>query len=247
MRVLIPIPSCDFDPTESAIPWSVLSDRGVEVVFATPDGTPGTADARMLSGRGLGPWRPLLRADARGRRAYAEMASSEAFGQPIDYGRIDAADFDGLVLPGGHAKGMKEYLESEPLFAAVRGFFAADKPVGAICHGVVVLARTTTHAGRSVLAGRRVTALTRSLELTGWWMTRLWLGDYYRTYPRTVEAEVREAVGTAGTFESGPPALLRDDPQHLDRGFTVVDGNLVTARWPGDAHAFAERFVREML
>jgi putative intracellular protease/amidase len=54
--VLVPIPTADFDPTETAVPWKVLRARGIDVVFATPDGKPGRADARMLTGRGRVYW-----------------------------------------------------------------------------------------------------------------------------------------------------------------------------------------------
>ena len=43
LTTLMPVPSSDFDPTETAIPWSVLTSRGGEVAFATPDGSPGRA------------------------------------------------------------------------------------------------------------------------------------------------------------------------------------------------------------
>ena len=36
--VLLPIPACDFDPTEVAVSWQVLSAAGHDVVFATPVG-----------------------------------------------------------------------------------------------------------------------------------------------------------------------------------------------------------------
>ena len=87
-RVLMPLPSRDFDPTETGAPWQVLQAApDVEVVFATPDGQPGQADPLML-GRGdvnLGPLNPFLAADANGRDAYDQMAASPAFSQPIRY------------------------------------------------------------------------------------------------------------------------------------------------------------------
>ena len=103
--VLIPIPSRDFDPTETAVPWKVLTGRGHAVLFATPDGLPGHADERMLNGAGLGVFKRALMADSQGRGAYAEMAASPAFLQPRRHSGVAAADFDGLVLPGGHAPG----------------------------------------------------------------------------------------------------------------------------------------------
>ena len=54
--VLIPIPSRDFDPTEVAVSWRVLTALGHEVRFATPDGGPAAADQIMLDGIGLDPW-----------------------------------------------------------------------------------------------------------------------------------------------------------------------------------------------
>ena len=73
-------------------------------------------------------------------------------------------------------------------------------------------------------------------------MTRLWLGDYYRTYPTTVQAEVTAALAAPSDFHAGPRVTLRDSPNHLGRGFTVKDGNYLSARWPGDAYLFGRRF-----
>lgn len=41
MKIIMPIPSHDFDPTEVAVSWKVLRDAGHQVFFATPDGLPG--------------------------------------------------------------------------------------------------------------------------------------------------------------------------------------------------------------
>lgn len=243
--VLMPLPSRDFDPSETGIPWRVLSGLGHDVVFATPDGEPGVADGRMVTGEGLGLLAPVLKADRNGRSAYDAMIASPAFGQPLGYAAIAGQAFDALLLAGGHAKGMRPYLESALLQGVVAAFFAAGKPVGAICHGVVLAARSTTGNGRSVLHGRKTTALLRSQELLAWNLTRLYLGDYYRTYPVTVEDEVTSALAGPDDFERGPMPLRRDTPERPD-GFAVIDGRYVSARWPGDAHRFA-RAVADLL
>jgi protease I len=242
-RILIPLPRRDFDPTEAAVPWLELSRRGHEIVFATPDGEPASADPRMLRGEGLGILRYLLMADRRGRSAHDAMVSSTAFAHPMPYAELCADNFDGLLLPGGHAPGMREYLESAQLQALIASAFEASLKIAAICHGVVLVSRAHLSCGKSVLFERRTTALTRRLELTAWAMTRLWLGDYYRTYPTTVEDEVTSSLARPGDFARGPFALLRDSPEHLERGFTVRDGNYLSARWPGDAHRFAHDFA----
>ncbi|HUY66696.1 MAG TPA: hypothetical protein VMV06_07755 [Acidimicrobiales bacterium] len=42
--MLMPIPDLDFDPTEVAVSWKVLSGLGHEVLFATPTAAPDRAD-----------------------------------------------------------------------------------------------------------------------------------------------------------------------------------------------------------
>lgn len=241
--VLIPLAAKDFDPTEAGVPWKVLTARGHTVRFATPDGLPGQADERMLTGNGLGIAKSALIADINGRRAYGEMVASRAFQQPQRYANLRSQDFDALVLPGGHAPGMKQYLESQILQSLVADTFREGKPVGAICHGVLLASRSRSADGRSVLFGKKTTALTKQQELTAWALTYLWLRDYYRTYPTTVQDEIIQGLSRSTDFVAGPISMMRDTPSRLHVGFTVRDGNYLSARWPGDAHRFASEFA----
>lgn len=241
--VLIPIPNQGFDPTEAGVPWRLSQERGHRIVFATPDGEAGQADLMMLTGKGLGLLGPFMRADACGRAAYEQMEQSAEFQHPIGYDAIRSEDFDALLLPGGHAPGMRPYLESTRVQQAVAAFFSTGKPVGAICHGVLICARSRTHDGESVLRGRKTTALTNRLELTGRAFARLHLLNYHQTYPMTVEDEVRAALSDRKDFVPGPASIRRDSPNNVSAGFTVRDRNYLSARWAGDAHRFAEEFV----
>jgi protease I len=245
--VLIPLPRTDFDPSEAGVSWRILTDAGHRCRFATPDGRPARADERMLTGAGLGLLAPLLRAQAGAIADHDRMTQSAEYRSPLAYDELaaalDAASFDALLLPGGHAPGMREYLESTTLQSTVAHFFAAGRPVAAICHGTVLAARSRGADGRSVLHGRRTTGLTRQLEMLAWRLTRHRLGDYYRTYPRTVQDEVAAALRSPADFLVGPPALLRDSDRHPGFGFTVRDGAWLSARWPGDVHRFAREFA----
>jgi protease I len=69
----------------------------------------------MLSGEGLGIFAAILKADGNGVAAYQEMAKSAEFRRPLSYTEVRADSFDGLILPGGHAKSMRPYLESNLL------------------------------------------------------------------------------------------------------------------------------------
>jgi len=229
--VLIPIPSTDFDPTEVAIPYQILKHH--RVTFATPDGKVAAADPVMLDGKGLGYLAPILKADAVAVKAYREMIQSHAFNHPISYQDISPKSYDAIILPGGHAPGMKPYLESFILQKIVSGMMEQNKIIGAICHGVVLAARS------GVLKDKKVTALPKKSELLAWFLTKKKMGDYYRTYSNTtVEDEVRSFLTSPQDFLSGPPTIARDSFKKTWPGFVVKDANLITARWPGDAHRF---------
>ena len=207
-----------------------------------------------------------LRADAAGRAAYSELESDAAFLSPLRHGHARVDDFDALLLPGGHAPGMRDYLESPVLQALVAAFFDAGRPVAAVCHGVVLAARSVSaHTGRSVLHGRKTTALTWAFEKKAAGLGRLlrwWDPLYYRTYheaagepagSRSVEAEVRRALARPEDFRDvsrGDPdffrkssGLFRDRPGAARAAFVVRDGAYVSARWPGDVHTFARIFA----
>jgi len=243
--VLIPIPAYGFDPTEVAIPWKLMTDAGIQVIFTTPGGEKAAADKRMLKGNGLGLLRPLLKARKDAVRAYAEMENSALFCNPVKFEDIDEQAFDGVLLPGGHHKGIKEYLESDLLQCIVVRFFQAKKPVGAICHGVVLAARSINPmTERSVIHAYKTTALLRKQEMLAYRLTRLWLDDYYLTYPEcTVEDEVKAALLSWDNFHAGPRPARRDNLKNLGRGFVMRDRNYLSARWSGDAYNFSIQYI----
>jgi putative intracellular protease/amidase len=280
--VLIPIPDRDFDPTEVAVSWQVLRANGHRVVFATESGEPGVADQIMLSGRGLDLWSGVpilgaltvvgrtLRANKDARRAYRDMRQSAEYHNPSSWAQATLDGIDGLLLPGGHrARGMRSYIDSETLHRLVVEAFDRGVIVAAICHGVLLAARSVDPAtGRSVLYGRRTTALTWALERTAWRLTRVtrfWDPDYYRTYSEesgqpsgymAVQSEVTRALEHPSDFrdvERGSPhwrtktsGMARDTATDSRPAFVVDDGSYLSARWPGDTHTFANLLSQKL-
>jgi len=278
-RILIPLPARDFDPSEAAVSWQVLSSAGHTVIFATPDGSPAAADDMMLTGQGLDLWGAipllrnlpliglLMRANRTARNAFAAMIADPNYASPLRWDAIDPTNFDGLLLPGGHrARGMRDYLESTTLQRCVVDVFEAQKPVAAICHGVLLAARSLSkRTGRSVLYGYKTTALTWALENSAWKVariTRFWDPNYYRTYLEkageadgymSVQQEVTRALAKPEDFLDVPgtdpevrrktSGLQRDSLDDARPAFVVQDRNYVSARWPGDVHTFAKAFA----
>lgn len=245
-KILIPLPSYGFDPTEVAIPWLLLSKAGFDVVFATTTGIKASPDARMLYGNDLGILKSSLKAREDAVDACIEMESSQSFCNPLKYTDVYTQSYDALMLPGGHDKGVKEYLESKVLQSIVVDFFTTQKPVAAICHGVVLAARSIDpKSNKSVIHEYKTTSLLNLQELLAYNLTRLWLKDYYLTYPEiTVEDEVKSALSNQKNFIKGPPPLLRDSPNKLRRGFFVKDRNYLSARWPGDIYNYSFEFIK---
>ena len=243
MRILVPLPDRDFDVTEVAVPWRLFTRAGHDVVFATEQGEAPAADPRLLTGVIFG----QLGADAEAKAFYRELEASAEFRAPITWGSIEVTSYDALVLPGGHAPGMKQYLAGASLRAKVAEFWKLERPVGAICHGVVVLARTLGDDQKSVLRACRTTCLPKYLERSAYMLTFWKLGRYYRTYPEYVEDEVVRALDVASQFERGPRTLTKRGTADDDAAaFVVEDGRYVSARWPGDAYLFAKRILAKL-
>jgi putative intracellular protease/amidase len=229
----------------------------------------------MVTGRGLDIWSALpvfgtvpliglmLRANKDGRSAYRDMLRSTEYRRPVSWAQAGLDGIDALLLPGGHrARGMRSYIDSDILQRLVVSAFARGVMVAAICHGVLLAARSVDPAtGRSVLYGRKTTALTWSMERLAWRLTRItrfWDRDYYRTYTEepgqpggymSVQSEVTRALEDSTDFCDVAPGsphrwlktsgMVRDTATDSRPAFVVDDGSYVSARWPGDTHTFA--------
>lgn len=241
--IIVPLPDRDFDVTEVAVPWRLLTDAGYRVVFATEDGATPAADPRLITGVVFG----KLGARPEAIAWYRELERAPELVAPRRWRDLDPEEFAGLLLAGGHAPGMKQYLGSELVHRFIARFWRSGRPVAAICHGVLALARATGDDGRSVLHGRRTTCLPKYMERSAYLLTFWRLGRYYRTYPAYVEDEVRAAVGDPAGFVRGPRTLTARGTREDDGpAFVVEDGAYVSARWPGDAYLFARRFLAKL-
>jgi len=287
-KVVMPLPNKDFDPSEAAVIWQHIKSAGYQVVFSTVEGDVAMCDETMLTGEGLDfwGWLPilkkirffglLLRANKDARSAYAQMIMDDNFQNPCRYDELNVTDYAGLILPGGHAPKMKPYLENKTLQKFVAQFFenkndlGQHKPVAAICHGVVLAARSISGlTQQSVLYGKKTTALTWKLEKSAWdlskYLIRFWDANYYRTYIelpnepagyRSVQQEVTRALQSEDDFRDVPKknnyyflktvGLFRDKSNNSKAAWVVEDGNYLSARWPGDVHTLASKFIKKL-
>ena len=104
------------------------------------------------------PWRaveeaggePELLSIASGEiQAFNHLDHGDTFSVDREVAQADAADYDGLVLPGGVAN--PDFLRGdEKAVGFVRGFFDQGKPVGVICHGPWTIVEAGVVKGRTI-------------------------------------------------------------------------------------------------
>jgi len=114
---------------------------------------------------------------------------------------VDPQLYDLLLIPGGDPQGAPTTVRNSVKAQEIaRAFFAAGKPVAAICHGPYLL------VSAGLVAGRR---------LTSFW------GD------------------------GAPDEIIAAGGIYVDED-VVVDGNLITSRWPMDLPAFMQEVMRAL-
>ncbi|MER5643844.1 type 1 glutamine amidotransferase domain-containing protein [Streptosporangium sp. NPDC002524] len=93
---------------------------------------------------------PRLISTERGRvQGFNHLDRADTFPVDATVEEVSAADFDGLVLPGGVAN--PDFLRTVPeAVGFAKGFFDAGKPVAAICHAPWTLIEADVVRGRKV-------------------------------------------------------------------------------------------------
>jgi putative intracellular protease/amidase len=197
---------------EFAAPYYVFHDAGLEVTLASPKGGQPPLDPKSDE--------PDAQTDDT-RRFRSDAAAQKLLANTLQLSTLPAEDFDAVFYPGGHGP-LWDLAEDTHSIRLIEQFWAAGKPVGAVCHAPGVLRRVKTPDGAALVKGKRVTGFTNSEE-DGVGLTAI--------VPFLVEDELKKA---GGLFE-------RTD----DWGeYAVVDGHLVTGQNPASSTIAAEELLK---
>lgn len=121
---------------ETMVPFQTMGVLGYQVDAVCPDKKAGDTVATAVH-------------DFLGEQTYTELRGHN-FALTADFDAVQVDEYEGLFITGGRAP---EYIRLNPrVIEIVQQFFAAGKPVAAICHGPQVL------AAAGVLAGYKATA-----------------------------------------------------------------------------------------
>lgn len=129
---------------------------GHTVELATPGGVMPTADPKSIDPEFVGP----------GVHHFIQYLAglSHDLHHPKKLSEVNAADYDAVVIPGGH--GPVEDLYKDLDMGAL--LFAADKAnkiIGSVCHGQAALLSAVKPNGEWLFAGRKLTAFSDEEEV----------------------------------------------------------------------------------
>jgi putative intracellular protease/amidase len=140
-------------------PYYELTERGVEVTIASPDG--GKVQMGSLSDpRDESKW------SAEDLITMGFVNTPELMALLEDTPRLSDLEldaFDAIMVAGGQSP-MFTFRENEDLKAAIRHFFESEKPTAIYCHGTAVLADLKLSDGSYLVDGKTVTGFANVEE-----------------------------------------------------------------------------------
>ncbi|HVI52475.1 MAG TPA: type 1 glutamine amidotransferase domain-containing protein [Candidatus Sulfotelmatobacter sp.] len=188
---------------ELATPYYAFIDAGADVDIASIDG-------------GKVPVDPASQSASAQPASVARFLKDPAAMRKVEHSlKIDSLKADGyaaVFLPGGHGT-MWDLPGSTALADLLSSAWDGGKVVAAVCHGPAGLVNVKDAQGRSIVAGRRVSAFTNAEEMAA---------GFDKVVPFMLETRIREL---GATYVSGPDF----------QPFAVRDGKLVTGQNPASS------------
>jgi len=197
---------------EFTAPYYVFKDAGADITLATPKGGRPPID----------PYSDLLDVQTDDTRRFKGDTDAQSHLEVTrKLSDITEVDFDAIFYPGGHGPlwDLTEDLNSKRLIEA---FYAADLPIGAVCHAPAVFRNAVKKNGSPLVSGRCVTGFTNTEE---------------------------EAVGLTDIVPFLVEDMLKDNGGIYYRGadwlsFVQRDGKLVTGQNPASSAAAAQEILK---
>jgi len=139
---------------EFAAPYYVFSDAGHTVTVVSPKGGQPPIDPMST--------KPPFDTEAT-RRLDSDEHARAALADTGTLTQADPADFDAVFYPGGHGP-LFDLAKDAASIALIETFYAAGKPVAAVCHAPGALRHVHSADGQPLVTGRRVTGFTNEEE-----------------------------------------------------------------------------------
>lgn len=196
---------------EFAAPYYVMADAGVEITIASPKGGQPPIDPKSEA--------PDAQTAAT-KRYYADGALKEKMANTKKLADMNAVDFDAVFYPGGHGP-LWDLYDDKNSIALIQNFWAAGKPVAAVCHAPSALLNVKDEKGEPLVKGKKVTGFTNTEE-EGVQLTNV--------VPYLLEDELK---ARGGNYSRGNDWSA----------YVVQDGRLVTGQNPASSEEAAKKLL----
>lgn len=139
---------------ELATPYFTFKDAGANITIASPQGGIVPLDPKSEQAA----WQTPAT-----ERFTANPEAMAAIQNAVKLEQISAEEFDALFIPGGHGP-MWDLANNTALSRIIEAFDKKEKPIGAVCHGVVGLVGPESANGQALVDGLNVTSFTNAEE-----------------------------------------------------------------------------------
>ena len=211
-----------FWAAELTHPYYELTERGIEVTIASPDG--GKVEMDSLSDpRDPSQWSAEDLVSMGFVHTPALMELLENTPRIAD---LDLGEFDAIMVAGGQSP-MFTFRENEDLKQAIRRFYEAEKPTAVYCHGTAALVDIKLSDGSYLVDGKTVTGFANAEEE----FSDSFVGQ--KVMPWRVEDVLRERG--ANYVQGG-----------LFKAFAVRDGRLITGQQQYSGRKVAQMVIEAL-
>jgi putative intracellular protease/amidase len=199
---------------EIASPYYVLKDAGISVSFATPKG--GEAPIDPVSEL------PDFQTDST-HRFKDDSEAMSLIANTNKLSEVKDSDYDAVFCPGGQGP-LYDLVTNEESTHLIEAFWAKDKAVSALCHGLGSILNVKDSHGEFIVKGRNVTGFSNSEE-TEYGTNEL--------VPYLVEDELKSRGGKYSKNDNWTPLVQQD-------------GLLITGQNPASSAAVAELLLKKL-
>lgn len=197
---------------EFTSPYYTFLDQGATVTLASPLGGQPPLDPKSDE--------EGFQTDST-RRFVQDSAAQKVLATTLKLTDVNADDFDAIFYPGGHGP-LWDLTNDSHSIALIQDFWAAKKPVAAVCHAPAVLLNCVDESGQPLVKGKNVTGFSNTEEAA------VELTDIV---PFLLEDEL---IAKGGSFSKS------DDWSE----FALTDGLLVTGQNPASSEKVAKALLQ---
>jgi putative intracellular protease/amidase len=199
---------------EFAAPYYVFKDAGAEITLASPKGGQPPLDPKSDA--------PDAQTEAT-LRFKQDTDAQTVLANTLTLSSVSADNYDAVFYPGGHGP-LWDLAEDANSIALIEAFYAAGKPVAAVCHAPGALRYTKAADGSPLVQNKSVTGFANTEEAAV---------GLTNVVPFLVEDELKKNGGKYSKTNDWQP-------------YAVNDGNLITGQNPASSEPAAKLLLQQL-